>query len=168
MREKDTFSGLNQYSARDQDVFVFNVFRTDALNLFLPASDNLALGYTAQLSLLVNLDHGGVHYDKTGSRSCGPRPSADPSCRTASTPCTSARPGDGHIGWLNVTHAFYEVLGRDDKNGIAGHGVDINAQMFALELSRDYDYLRPKFSFFYARATARRRTDRDGLRLDHG
>ena len=28
--------------------------------------------------------------------------------------------GDGHIGKLNVTHAFYQVLGHDNFNEIAG------------------------------------------------
>ena len=37
--------------------------------------------------------------------------------------------GDGHIGWLNIDHAFYQVLGEDSLNGIAGQRVDINAQM---------------------------------------
>ena len=48
MREKDTFSGLNQYSARGQDVLVANVFRQDALQLFLSPTNNLAQGYTAE------------------------------------------------------------------------------------------------------------------------
>ena len=58
--------------------------------------------------------------------------------------------GDGHIGWLNVTNSFYQALGHDVMNGIAGRSVNINAQQFAIELSRDFDYLRPKFSFLYA------------------
>ena len=58
--------------------------------------------------------------------------------------------GDGHIGWLNITHAFYQVFGEDSHNGIAGQRVDINAQMAALELSVDEDWLRHKLSVFYA------------------
>src|SRR5256885_5348144 len=58
--------------------------------------------------------------------------------------------GDGHIGWLNIDHAFYQVLGEDSLNGIAGQRVDINAQMAALELSVDKDWQRHKFSIFYA------------------
>lgn len=148
-REKDTFSNLNQYSARGQDILIFNLYRTDALNLFLPASDNLALGYTAQLSLHVNLDHGDLHYDKTGTI-VRPAPIGVPIVEHEVNTAYLGWAGDGHIGWLNITHAFYEVLGRDDHNGIAGRPVSVNAQMFALELSRDYDYLRPKFSFLYA------------------
>ena len=31
--------------------------------------------------------------------------------------------GDGHIGRLNLTHAFYQVFGEDGFNGIAGRRV---------------------------------------------
>ena len=58
--------------------------------------------------------------------------------------------GDGHIGWLNIDHAFYQVLGEDSLNGIAGQRININAQMAALELSVDKNWLRHKLSFFYA------------------
>jgi hypothetical protein len=58
--------------------------------------------------------------------------------------------GDGHIGSLNVSHEFYEALGHDDFNDVAGRPVDINAQMAALEVSYDHDWARYKASFFYA------------------
>jgi hypothetical protein len=58
--------------------------------------------------------------------------------------------GDGHIGRFNLTHSFYEVIGRDTENGLAGQPVDINAQMGAIELSYDQDWIRYKASFFYA------------------
>jgi hypothetical protein len=57
---------------------------------------------------------------------------------------------DGHIGPLNINQAFYQVLGRDTRNPIAGKAQDLNAQMGALELSMDFDWLRPKFTFFWA------------------
>lgn len=149
VREKDTFSGLNQYSARGQDVFVLNAFRQDFLNLFLPSTNPLALGYTTELSFHANLDHGEQHYDKNGFL-VRPAPIGGPIDEHDLNAFYLGWAGDGHIGWLNITHAFYEVLGHDDLNGIAGRGVDLNAQMAALELSRDFDYIRPKFSFFYA------------------
>ena len=64
--------------------------------------------------------------------------------------------GDGHIGRLNIDHAFYQVLGHDTRNPIASQFDDrkayqtINAQMAALELSEDRDWLRFKASLFYA------------------
>jgi hypothetical protein len=42
------------------------------------------------------------------------------------------------------------VLGRDKFNQIAGRPTDINAQMAAVELSLDKDWLRYRLSFFYA------------------
>ena len=149
LREKDTFSGLNQYSARGQDVLVANVFRQDALSLFLPSSNPLALGYTAEFLILASLDHGEQHFDKNGFL-VRPAPVGGPIVEHDINSFYLGWTGDGHIGWLNVTHAFYQALGHDDKNPIAGHSVNINAQMAALELSVDRDYLRPKFSLFYA------------------
>ncbi len=58
--------------------------------------------------------------------------------------------GDGHLGKINITHAFYQVLGHDSFNSLAGRKVDINAQMAAAELSLDKDWLRYRVSFFYA------------------
>ena len=36
---------------------------------------------------------------------------------------------------LNISHAFYQALGHDTLNPIAGRRVDINARMGAIELS---------------------------------
>jgi hypothetical protein len=58
--------------------------------------------------------------------------------------------GNGHIGRMNVSNAFYQALGHDDFNTIAGRRVSINAQMAALELSVDKDWVRYRASFFYA------------------
>jgi hypothetical protein len=138
MREKDTFSNLNTFDNRDQDVFILNLFKQDFI---WP-------GYTAQWSFIGNIDHGGVHYDRNGFL-------------TRPAPIGTVRPhqldafyfgwaGDGHIGWVNITHAFYWVIGHDQFNNLAGRPVDINAQMFALELSYDRDFIRPKITFLYA------------------
>jgi hypothetical protein len=149
-REKDTFSGLNEFSSRGQDVFVANVFRQDFLNYFLPASNPLALGYTAELTFDSSLDHGdNVHYDKNGFI-VRPSPIGGPIVPHDVDAYYFGLNGDGHIGWLNLTNSFYEAIGRDYDNGIAGHAVNINAQEAAFELSVDHDYLRPKFSLFYA------------------
>ena len=58
--------------------------------------------------------------------------------------------GNGHIGRLNLTHAFYQVVGTDEFNAIEAREVDVNAQMAAVELSVDKDWLRIKGSFFWA------------------
>ena len=138
MREKDTDSELNTFDSRNQDVVIANLYRQDFI---WP-------GYTTEWSFLANFDHGGVHYDDNGFLV---RPE----------PLGTLRPhdvtayylgwgGDGHIGPINISHQFYEALGHDDFNGLAGRPVDINAQMAALEISYDRDWARYKASFFYA------------------
>jgi hypothetical protein len=55
---------------------------------------------------------------------------------------------------VNLTHAFYQALGTDSFNPLAGRPVTINAQMAALELSVDKDWIRFKGSAFYASGSA--------------
>lgn len=62
--------------------------------------------------------------------------------------------GDGHIGPVNLTHALYQAFGNDSFNPIAARPVVINAQMAALELSVDKDWIRFKGSAFYASGSA--------------
>jgi carboxypeptidase family protein len=142
--EKNTNSGLNSFARRDQQVIIANVYRQDFL----------FQGYTAQFSVSYNDDHGGIHFDDNGFLV---RPSPiglvifnnqikTHSIRAAYLGWT----GDGHIGRVNLTHAFYQALGTDSFNPLAGRPVTINAQMAALELSVDKDWIRFKGSLFYA------------------
>ncbi|MBM2841096.1 MAG: hypothetical protein HW412_1624, partial [Bacteroidetes bacterium] len=55
-----------------------------------------------------------------------------------------------HFGSLNITHAFYQVFGEDTFNPFANRSITLNAQMAALELSVDKDWMRFKISGFYA------------------
>ncbi len=142
MLEKNTDSELNTFNSRDQQVVVANLYRQDFI----------WRGYTAEWSFLGNFDQAGIHYNQNGNLV---RPE----------PIGAVKPhevkayyigwgGDGHIGPLNITHQFYQVLGHDDFNGLAGQAVDINAQMGALEVSYDHDWARYKASFFYASGDA--------------
>jgi hypothetical protein len=138
MREKDTYSDLNEFDARDQRILILNVFRQDFL----------AKGYTAQLSFHANFDEASRHYDKNDFIT---RPAPIGEVRNHYVQAYYLGwAGDGHIGRLNISHALYEVLGEDGFNGIAQQRVSINAQMAALELSIDKDWLRFKLSGFYA------------------
>jgi hypothetical protein len=139
MREKDTYSELNTFDPRDQYVFVANVYRQDFL----------VKGLTEQLDFLTDLDDADTHYDRTGNL-VRPEPLGGPIEPHDIRAYYFGWNGDGHIGRFNVTHSFYEVVGRDTLNGLAGQPVDINAQMGALELSYDQDWVRLKASFFYA------------------
>src|SRR6202043_3750262 len=138
MREKDTYSDLNKFDARDQRIIILNVFRQDFLTK----------GYTAQFSFHANFDEGTRHFDQNDfiTRPAPIGTVGDHYVQAYYLGWT----GDGHIGWLNIDHAFYQALGEDSLNGIAGRRVDINAQMAAVELSVDKNWLRHKLSFFYA------------------
>ena len=135
--EKDTDSGLNTLDDRGQDIFIANVYRQDFLRP----------GYTTEASFFANYDHGGMHYDDNGNI-VRPEPIGNVRVHELEAYYLGWA-GDGHIGRINVDHAFYEVLGHDDFNGIAGRPVDVNAQMAALEVSYDRDWARYKASFFY-------------------
>ncbi|MDB6123176.1 MAG: hypothetical protein JWQ71_2169 [Pedosphaera sp.] len=138
MREKDTDSELNTFNERDQRVIAANVYRQDFL----------WKGYTAQLSFLANLDNGSTYYNDNGVIV---RPEPLGTVRRHHVQAYYLGwAGDGHIGRLNVSHQFYQVFGQDKFNGLAGRQVDINAQMAALEVSYDRDWIRYKGSIFYA------------------
>src|SRR2546421_860739 len=138
MLEKDTYSDLNEFSRRKQQIYVANVFRQDLI----------WKGYTGELSFLANFDNNSRHYDKNGfiTRPAPIGTVADHYEQAYYFGWT----GDGHIGWLNIDHALYQVFGEDSLNGIAGRRVDINSQMAAVELSVDKNWIRHKLSFFYA------------------
>ena len=138
--EKESFSELNTWDDRNQNVFVANLYYQDFL----------FEGYNAQLAFLANWDSGsdsGLVYDSAGNIV---RPS----------PIGSITPhdvhayyigfsGEGHIGRLNLSHSLYHAFGEDELNGVAGRSVTISAWMAALELSVDTDWMRHKISFFY-------------------
>jgi hypothetical protein len=136
--EKNTNSGLNTFQPRRQQVIVAN------LNM----QDFLKPGYTTQFSIHYNKDDASVHYDDNGFL-VRPAPVGifqAHNVRVAYLGWT----GNGHFGRINVNHAFYQALGTDDLNPIAGRSVTINAQMAAAEISLDKDWSRYKVSAFFA------------------
>jgi hypothetical protein len=138
MREKDTYSELNSLDQRDQRVVILNAYRQDVI----------WRGYTAQASFHANLDDGGTKYDRNGNLA---RPALLGDAREHEVQAYYfGWAGDGHIGRWNVSHAVYQAIGHDTYNGLAGQPVNINAQMAALEVSYDRDWVRYKASFFYA------------------
>lgn len=136
--EKDTNSELPELDWRDQQVVVGNVY----------VQDFIWEGYTTQFSLHYMRDRSDQRYDSNGFLA---RPSLAGSVTLQDIDAVYLGwAGDGHIGRLNVNHAFYWVGGEDGSNPIAGRSVDISAFLAAIELSVDMDWLRPKVSFLYA------------------
>jgi hypothetical protein len=142
MLEKDTNSGLNRFDTRHQNVYIANVFRQDFIRK----------GYTIQGSLHYNDDRRSVQYDRNGFLV---RPALIGDVRPHAIKVGYlGLSGDGHLGKLNLTHAYYYALGRDDRNPIAGRSVNVRSNMAAVEASVDHDYLRFKGSFFFAQGDA--------------
>ncbi|MEE8046039.1 MAG: hypothetical protein V3T49_04290, partial [Dehalococcoidia bacterium] len=148
--EKETNSELNTFDARHQQVIVANYYRQDSLDFeFLPAT--WRKGYTTQVSVHYNHDDQGtedLHFDKNGFL-VRPDPVGSFTPHDVKVAYLGWT-GDGHIGRLNLNHAFYWALGRDDFNPIGGRKLTINAQMFALEASIDYDWFRFRSSFLWS------------------
>ncbi len=141
--EKNTNSGLNTFQNRGQQVYVANIY----------IQDFLAKGYTTEFSFHYNRDDASIHYDDNGFLV---RPAPAGAVVNGGVNAHAIRAyylgwaSNGHIGRINLSHAFYQALGHDDFNPIAGRRVDINARMAALEVSIDKDWVRYRASFFYA------------------
>jgi hypothetical protein len=141
--EKNTNSGLNTFQKREQQVYVANVY----------IQDFLKKGFTNEFSFHYNRDDPSIHFDDNGFL-VRPAPVGLVVNNGVLTHGIRAYylgwTSNGHIGPMNVSHAFYQALGHDTLNPIAGRRVDINAQLAALELSVDRDWARFRTSFLYA------------------
>ena len=141
--EKDTNSGLNTFQPRHEQVYIANVY----------IQDFLAKGYTTEFSFHYNRDDPTIHFDENGFL-VRPAPIGDVVNGTILQHGIRAYylgwASNGHIRRLNVSHAFYQALGHDTLNPIAGRQVDIRGRMAALELSVDKDWSRFRTSFFWS------------------
>lgn len=138
MTEKETNSGLNTFHDRKQYILIGNYYRQDFL---FP-------GYTTQFSVHYDRDQPTLHYNRNDFL-IRPAP-AGVFQQHGLDVAYLGWTGDGHIGRYNITHAFYWALGRDSLNAIANQAQDINAQMGAIELSYDRDWVRFRTSFLWA------------------
>ena len=146
MLEKNTNSGLNTFERRHQQVVLGNLY----------LQDFFFQGYTAEFVGAWNKDDPSVHYDDNGflvrpapignvvNQNSGGGPVAH-GIRVGYFGWL----GSGHIHRLNVTHAFYQAVGEDTFNPIAGRPVTVNAQLAAAEVSYDRDWVRFRVSTFY-------------------
>jgi len=136
--EKDTNSGLNTFADRQQNTWIANYYRQDFI---WP-------GYTAEVSYHFNRDRATTLFDRNGFLV---RP--DPAGIFAPHEIRAhyiGFAGDGHIERFNISHAFYWAVGKDQLNPIGGRPQSINAQMAALEVSYDRDWMRFRSSYFFA------------------
>jgi hypothetical protein len=138
--EKDANTGLNRFRHRNQSVYAANLYW----------SDFLTRGYTLNFSALYNNDQPSFLVDKNGFL-VRPAPVGIPLPHKVRAGYAGIS-GDGHIGRINLSHAFYEAFGRDSFNPIPArhHPQHIEARMAALELSYEKDWMTWRASAFYA------------------
>jgi hypothetical protein len=136
--EKDTDSFLNTFHDRHQGVLIANYY----------IQDFIFPGYTTEFSVHYNHDSHTFKYDTNGFI-VRPEPVGSFQPHTLDIAYLGWA-GDGHINQLNINHAFYEAVGYDTLNPLSNTPQDVNAQMAAVELSYDQDWLRFRTSFFWA------------------
>ena len=139
MLNKDTNSGLNTtFELKDEHVILGNVIR----------QDSFFQGYDLTGSLAFSSDEKSREFNQNGLIV---RPSPIGSLRTHAIKVGYIGVGgNGHIGKWNFSHQFYQAVGYDTENPLAGRSTWINAQMAALEASYDMDWMRFRSSYFYA------------------
>ncbi len=143
MLEKDTNSGLNRWRDRHQNVYAANLYWFDFLTP----------GYNLNFSALYNNDQPSFLVDKNGFL-VRPAPIGTPLPHKVRAGYVGIS-GDGHIKRYNISHSFYQALGRDDFNPIAGRAQHINAQMAAPEVAYEADWKIWKASVFFASGDGR-------------
>ena len=131
--EKDTNSGLNDVgSLRDDDVLLFNLYRQD-----FPF-----VGFTSQVALVHNRNRedGEEFVDDNGFKV---RPAALGIQKNREYDVTYlGYNGDGHIGRWNLSVSAYYAFGEETPAAFTDRKSDISAAFAAVELSRDYDWIR--------------------------
>ena len=145
--EKDTNSGLNDITEndfsdaiRDDDVFLFNVYRQD-----FPW-----LGFTSQAVLVHNRnDETDRNFiDDNGFLT---RPAALGIQKNREYEVTYAGVnGDGHIGRWNLSLSAYYAFGQETPSTFVDAKSDISAAFAAVEVSRDFDWIRVRGTAIYA------------------
>lgn len=144
--EKDTNSGLNDITEnsfdealRDDDVFLFNLYRQD-----FPVP-----GFTSQFALVHNRNTED-QVDFIDDNGFLTRPAAIGIQKRRKYDVTYLGVnGDGHIGRWNLTASAYYAFGKEKPAVFVDEESDISAAFAAVELSRDFDWLRVKATGVY-------------------
>jgi len=138
--EKDTNSGLNDIgqSLREDDVFLANLYR----------QDYPSLGFNSQLVFLHNRNREDeFEFDRNGFLV---RPASIGFEKPNEYDVTYlGYNGDGHFGRHNVSLSTYYAFGQEERALFTDLETDISAVFAALEYSRDYDWIRARFSILY-------------------
>ena len=126
-------------SLRDDDVFVANLYWQD-----MPAR-----GFTSQATVAYNRNREGDQFFFNNNNFI-----ERPASLGRETPRDYdvyyvGYSGDGHFGRLNVSTSLYYAFGDVSPGVFVDSDIDISAGFAALELSMDYDWIRPRLSLLY-------------------
>ncbi len=140
--EKDTNTGLIDVLQRPRSdvVLLANLYRQD-----FPRP-----GHTAQITLINNWngEDGEDYYNKNGFQE---RPAVLGDARPHHYDVTYlGLNGDGHFGKWNLTTSLYGAAGHDSRHPLAQRSQTILAAFGAMELSRDFDWVRGRFTLIGA------------------
>jgi hypothetical protein len=144
--EKDTNSGLNDITEnswdeaiRDDDVFLFNLYRQD-----FPV-----LGFTSQIVLAHNRNtESSERFTDDNGFLVRPAALGIQKLRDYDVTYVGYN-GDGHIGPWNLTASIYYAFGKEEPSTFSDLSSDISAAFAALEVSRDFDWIRVRGTLVY-------------------
>jgi hypothetical protein len=142
--EKDTNSGLNEFiqeGLRDDQLFVASLYRQD-----FPV-----LGFNSQGTVIYNKNREGDQKLRTLDHNDFPaRPSnLGGGFRRNYDVVYVGYNGDGHIGRANLTASTYGAFGNETAGPFTGKSSTIMAWFAAMELSMDFDWIRPRLSILH-------------------
>ena len=136
--EKDTNTGLNDLLQRPRSdvVLLANLYRQD-----FPT-----LGHTTQVTLINNWngEDGPDYYNRNGFQE-RPAVLGDAKPHHYNVTYLGAN-GDGHFGKWNLSTSLYGAVGRVSRDPLARKPQTILAGFGAMELSRDFDWVRGRFT----------------------
>lgn len=139
--EKDVNSGLNDLDRplRHDDVVLTNLYWQD-----MPIK-----GFTSQATIIYNRDREGnsEYYDANGFIE-RPESLGIEKLRNYDVVYFGYN-GDGHFGRWNLTASAYYATGHESSGTFVFAPDQISAWFGAFELSRDFDWIRPRLSFLY-------------------
>jgi hypothetical protein len=136
--EKDTNTGLIDVLQRPRAdvVLLANLYRQDSPRL----------GHTTQVTLIHNRndEDGPAYYNRNGFQE---RPAVLGDARPHQYHVTYlGANGDGHFGKWNLTSSLYAAVGHDSRHPLAQRSQTIVAGFGAIEVSRDFDWIRGRLT----------------------
>lgn len=164
----DQLLGVRLFGTRANDVIQYNVGwfrrlpknanRQNELGAGLPANDLLVAnvyvqdlwraGLTSEFVLIA--DHSRAPGTQVSLAAPGTAAGAAPLVRHDYDVVYFGYGADGRLGGFNLTGSVYGALGRESPGTFTTSNTHVRSAFAALELSRDFDWMRVRFSALYA------------------